>query len=343
VAGCANGVAPEPKSTLMDQTTAGENRCVVTKSHDRPFVIEWDATDLASFEAKAAHDVVFVRYEGCHLTVLDCSDAGLRGALGAYRAPEWTSGTVEGFDMQNQQELYANLPLGAAQLSGRLENGEALRLRYYVSGVAVATRDAVGKGDLPAKCADATHFVQSYNLGAFELATMAHTAVSAAAGFKGVGAGGSDAKQRSVLKRGGDLDTCTSESKRCQVPIRINLRTLEDGKTAKAAPPPAGSQGGGMDALLAAGKLRNEAQKKLQDGDAVACLADLDRAREIDPDPEHELFAGQIRAQCTMKIGKCEQGKDMLRDYFRKQWGKSADATAIDSIVKQQSSTYCAH
>ncbi len=55
----------------------------------------------------------------------------------------------------------------------------------------------------------------------------------------------------------------------------------------------------------------------------------------------HELFAGQIRAQCTMKIGKCEQGQDILRDYFRKQWGKSGDASVIESIVKQQSATYC--
>ena len=40
-----------------------------------------DALSLA-FE-DAGHDVVVVRYEGCHLTVLECSDNAVRGKLGA--------------------------------------------------------------------------------------------------------------------------------------------------------------------------------------------------------------------------------------------------------------------
>ena len=83
----------------MDQTTAGKNRCTVAKSHERPFVIEWDATDLTEFEARAKRDMVFVRYDGCELKVLSgCLDEGVAGRYGAYYPPQATSGNVEGID-----------------------------------------------------------------------------------------------------------------------------------------------------------------------------------------------------------------------------------------------------
>ena len=73
--GCALGATGEDKrasgqSGLMSQTAAGQDTCD-PKTHKRPFIIEWDATDMSSFEQHAANDVVFVRYEGCELQVLD--------------------------------------------------------------------------------------------------------------------------------------------------------------------------------------------------------------------------------------------------------------------------------
>src|SRR5512140_1555957 len=85
-AGCGAGTLPamsgtraSGQSTLMDQTFAGQNACN-PKNHLRPFVVEWDATDMSNLEALAAGDVVVVRYEGCQLTVLDgCRDDSVRG------------------------------------------------------------------------------------------------------------------------------------------------------------------------------------------------------------------------------------------------------------------------
>lgn len=345
---CGSPHAAEPSHELMNRTTAGSNRCVVTRSHTRPFVIEWDATDLASFEAKAAHDVVFVRYAGCNLTVLDCADSSVRGRLGAYRAPEWTSGTVEGFDMTTEQEVYTQLPLGAAALAGRVESGETLRLRYFVSGVASATRDTAYRGELPQRCAGATHFVAAYNLGAFELASGARTKAGSSAAVTGIGGGASEGKQLRVLKRGGELDACRDEaaraSRRCQVPIRITLREIEEGGPPATDRPAGGTSNGGsgMNALLEAGKIRNAAQRKLLDGDGNGCLRDLERAAEVDPDPEHVEIVAQLHAQCTMRTGKCEVGKELLRAYYRRFWGKDGTPEAIDAMVKSQAATYCA-
>src|SRR5262245_43570746 len=71
------GVTPSRESgqsSLMGETFAGKNKCNAA-NHERPFIIEWDATDMSSFEARAANDVVVVKYVGCDLKVLDsCVD-----------------------------------------------------------------------------------------------------------------------------------------------------------------------------------------------------------------------------------------------------------------------------
>src|SRR4051794_40248393 len=82
--------AQETQSRAMASTTAGQNKCGA-KNHNRPFVIEWDATDTSSFEARAKTDVIFVKYDGCELRVLEgCVNDSARGSFGSYRQPEWT-------------------------------------------------------------------------------------------------------------------------------------------------------------------------------------------------------------------------------------------------------------
>lgn len=322
----------------MDQTTAGANRCTITKSHTRPFVIEWDATDLASFQAKAEHDIVFVRYQGCNLTLLDCADGSVRGRLGTYRTPEWTSGGIEGLEMTTEQDLYAQLPLGAPRLVRRVSSGESLRLRYFVSGVTTATRDVAYRADLPARssCAGATHFVYAYNLGAFELASGARTRV----------AGGASPSELTVLKRGGQLDACRDEisraNKRCSIPIRITLREIEEGPAPSAASAATlAPTASGPDAMLEAGKLRTSAMRKLQDGDGAGCLRDLERALEVDPDRERAEVQCQLLGQCTMRAGKCDLGKELLRGCYGRLWGKNGTPEAMASLIASQAQLYC--
>src|SRR5262249_14968061 len=118
---------------------------------------------------------VVVKYVGCNLTVLDsCSDDSVKGALGAYKPVEWTSGSLEKIDIANEGELYAKLPLGAAELSGRVHGGEKFHMEYFVSGTRPASRPAVYKKELEKipGCRGATHFVYAYNLGAFALGSL---------------------------------------------------------------------------------------------------------------------------------------------------------------------------
>lgn len=351
-AGCGASGRPTPppeRHDLLSRTPAGEDRCVLAKSHDRPFVIDWDATDVASFEAKAARDVVFVRYEGCKLSIVyGCSDEAVPGRYGAYGTPTWTSGSVEQIDMRDETTLWRELPLGAASLEGALHRGDALHLRYFVSGVAVSSREVTYRADLAdnPRCAGVTHYVWAYNLGAFELAADS----SARAG------GG--ARAEDSLKHSGVLARCTSEDLRaCRAPIRLALRAIDEGeRPVLTASSPAGSSSApsppppsvvsvlpGENPAQLASKIRAEARRKLELGDGTGCLADLDRAARIEPRPEARVAEAELRARCEMRAGQCEAGRTRLRAAFAaNDVDRKLTDEALDERVSREVVSLCA-
>ncbi|MBI2394062.1 MAG: hypothetical protein HYV09_31110 [Deltaproteobacteria bacterium] len=334
--GCGGGsvkgsadVKVKGRAQMLDATAVAKKCDEAAHGHERPFVVEWDATDLASFEAKAARDTVFVKYTGCKIEVLDrCSDNSIAGKFGTYGQPQWTSGTVQGFDIADEGELYAKLPLGAVSLSAKVAAGETLHLKYFVSGVAIDSRDMVYAKDLAGYpgCQGATHFVSSYNLGAFELESTSHVEGEAEASSFGAGAGGKAKHKEAQLGHGGDLKSCTTNNlNACRVPIRLVLRKIEaapDAPTVAGAgtptPPPtpggptlaeASEKGLAMDQ---ANKAYQSAIAKLAQGDGEGCLKDFDRALKLDPNQFDNEGAKITRARCLMRAGKCEQG---TKDY----------------------------
>ncbi len=357
----AGGTRESGQSHLMDSTFAGKNQCNPA-NHDRPFVVEWDATDASSFQARTANDIVFVKYEGCNLTVIDsCSDDSVRGSFGSYKPIDWTAGAVEKVDVDNMVDLYAKLPLGVALLGGRVESGEKFHMEYFVSGTRSATRPAIYAADLAKNpgCNGVTHFVYGYNLGAFALGSQSKIAGHAGGTVWGAGAGG-DAKYASAVeKKGGDLSSCTGASAHeldtCKVPVRLTLRAITPGESpdheaARAPETP--------DALNLAGKLQasNEqqrnaaehwqaAQTKMQSGDGKGCLAELDTHDKLDTRPEGlstNVKAGgaHLRAICVMLTGQCAAGRAMARKAFEVS-SSQLKPEEIDRIVDGTASTYC--
>jgi hypothetical protein len=353
VAACGGGNLANTRQDLVAQTTAGKYRCESSSGDDKPFVVEWDATDSAAFEARASRGVLFVRYQGCDLKVLDRCEGSYPAELGTYNQPTFTSGSVQGFDIKNTGELYAQLPLGVASLSGKVEGGQELHLKYWVSGLVQATRDRHYKRALdkfPA-CHDATHFVSGYTLGAFELAASERSKVSGEAGFKGVGAGGSQAHQASSVAKGGNLASCeTNTQTACRVPIRLILTRLEEGAppAVEAGQPPPGTAPVAMptpQVMLESMQRWMGAQQKLQARDGAGCLADIEAMDKVDPRPM-EPMAGQreeLRAHCEMAAGRCDDGKKRLfsllvaRDKERKQSDEQRNAVVTSSV-----GMYCA-
>ncbi len=346
------------QSNLMDQTVAGQDACD-PDNHKRPFIIEWDATDMSSFEQIVANDIVVVKYEGCSLTVLDeCRNQSIRGSQGSYLPPEWTSGSLETIDISNEGELYAKLPLGSASLGGRVSGGERFHMEYYVAGTRQATRDAVYQADLASNqgCEGATHFVHGYNLGAFALGSASELNTEAGGSAYGFGAGGSTASKRSADKKGGDLATCKSDSAQeiqgCKAPIRLSLRAVREGenpdKEAMTQPDDdaslnaAGQVAAKVDATANSRALLESAMAKIIAGDGKGCLGDLDGHDKLDPsristDPKSPY--SHTRSRCLMAAGKCDAGKKLMTDYFAAQG--AMDAKTIDVVVKTDYDKYC--
>lgn len=329
-----HGTRNSGQSRLMDDTFAGQNACN-PDDHTRPFIIEWDATDMSSFESLASSDIVVVKYEGCKLRVLDaCKNDSIRGSQGAYKPPEWTSGSLETIDIHNEGELYAKLPLGSASLGGRVSGGEQFHMEYFVAGTVYATRDAVYTGDIKDNpgCADATHFVYAYNLGAFALGSMNETATEAGGSVYGFGAGGKTSSGRKAEKKGGDLTVCRAEDatevQGCTTPIRLNLREIYEGESPEVEAMAMADTADSMSAAAIVNtkvEMSEEARAHLETafskfnaGDGKGCLKELDAHDKLDPnhkstDPSAPYSSN--RAFCLMKSGKCDAGKQLYRKY----------------------------
>lgn len=352
-AGGCGGQRLPTKDGAMGSTFAGQRKCQAD-AHDRPFIVEWDATDIATFEDRAARDIVFVSYQGCELRVIDaCSDDSVPGRYGSYSPPRWTSGGVEKISIADTAELYAKLPLGVATFGGEVERGVTLDLEYHVSGVATATRATMHRGALKENpgCAEATHFVKAVNLGAFAIHASESGRESAGASVHGVGAGGESRRSTKTEKRAGVLTACTgstaADSDKCRVPIRLLLVPIKEGEgpVREGAGGPAHPE---IDLdgtpMMQAGKLRNSASEKAQLKDGAGCLADLNEADKIDPDPTRVSTQPKallwLRASCEMLTGDCDSGKLHLRQ-ARQAQSPTLGPDIIDRMVNDSAKGLC--
>ncbi len=345
----------------MDQTFAGQNACNAD-DHTKPFVIEWDATDMSSFESLAADDIVFVKYEGCSLKILDeCKNDSIRGEQGAYKPPEWTTGQLETVDIQNSGELVAKLPLAQATLGARVSGGESFHMEYYVAGTRYASRDAVYESDLEGRygCEETTHFVYGFNLGAFALGSANELNIEAGGSAFGFGATGNRSQSSNVAKKGGDLATCKSDSATevsgCKSPIRLNLRKIRPGESpedvAMAKPDDPESMTAAaminqkMDISEEAQSRYKAAMEKAGAGDGKGCLKELKAHDKLAPknkSTDPKSYASMLRAQCVMRSGKCDAGKVQFRKALEKASSfANQGPEQIDRTVDAYASMYC--
>jgi hypothetical protein len=367
MAGCGGADLPATgevrasgQSQLMGKTLAGSSRCD-PKHHDRPFVVEWDATDMSSFQSQAANDVVFVRYEGCDLKVIDsCRLDDQHGVYGAYKPVEWTSGQLEKIDIKDEGELFAKLPLGAASLGGRVQAGEQFHMEYFVSGTRTATRPQSYRGELGKNpgCKGVTHFVYAYNLGAFALGSRSEIKGEVGATVWGIGAGAGRESSQSAEKKGGDIGSCTGESAKevetCKVPIRLTLREVSEGDDPDAA----AASPGAPDAANLAGKVDakiemddksrahyDAALERLRARDGKGCVAALDKRDQSDRNAEilstnPRSPIALLRAQCVMLAGQCDAGKEQVRKAWQAQH-PAEGPERTDNVVSAMAGQYC--
>jgi hypothetical protein len=239
--GC--GSTPTAPPEHLEPTTTGEafggTSCSAVRPPTEPDLMAWDPGSRANLKLLHERGVVAVRYAaaGCNveLEVLNCTGAGTY-AFSPYSARETKIA-------KSARDLFAELPLGAARLEGKVGHGRALRTDYVLAGIfAAPSFDAFPAASLKGTgCERATHVVAKLYVGGFAMAAGEAESLSAGASFFGVGAGASQDRSAERLASEGSPDAC-DEAQRggtshplCSVPLRVGLVPIAE-RGAKAAP-----------------------------------------------------------------------------------------------------------
>jgi hypothetical protein len=96
-----------------------------------------------------------------------------------------TTPSSDALEINDADELFAKLPLGAASLEGELRRSGKLTVKTTVAGQLRLTQ---GGGQVPNEgpCAQATHVVSALSLGAFSLASGGKSNLGGSAAFTGL-------------------------------------------------------------------------------------------------------------------------------------------------------------
>lgn len=212
----------------------GQAKCSVKQSQSKPLIIEWPGAERAALEGRAARGLVPVRYTGCEMEILtSCTVVDLEYEyLGL--TPRTESVRIRDFD-----ELYANLPIGAAKLEAKLEKSGQLNVDMVIAGrLEAPPRQKYTEYDLEgveAQCQTATHVVTGITVGAFQFTSGAAAEIGGGAQVGGVaGAGAKSTSEKEFLSSGGEVDAC-SESQpgatqapgRCREMLRVEVVAIE--------------------------------------------------------------------------------------------------------------------
>jgi hypothetical protein len=241
---CTPNLAATARAPELDRP--GETKCGVKKSQSEPLVVEWPSAARAKLEALSRTGVVAVRYQGCEMEVLaSCNAPGKYGYTAITPKHDHVA-------IKNEDDLYANIPLGAARLEGKLESAGELDVDMAIVGRFASDRAVVRADELQGPdCAKATHVVSALEVGAFDFYAGAGTSVGAGASALGAGGGGSAKASKELLNSDGRMSVCdgasTSDGKPpdgCGAILRLEVVPLGEAK--RAAPAPAAQAASGQ-------------------------------------------------------------------------------------------------
>ena len=120
--------------------------------------------------------------------------------------------------IKDEDDLYTNLPLGAAKLEGKLLRSGELTVDMDLVGRYEAERPVIRADELEGDCQGATHFVYGVAVGAFDFHAGADASVGGGVSFAGVGALGQSQSEREPLKKSGDEAACAKATSADKAP-----------------------------------------------------------------------------------------------------------------------------
>jgi formylglycine-generating enzyme required for sulfatase activity len=241
--GCGTpNVAPELPGTPDPGKVFGGMQCSSVRPQTEPDLMGWDPGSRANLNRLRQDGVVAVRYvsEGCNVELEVLSNCIVPGKYAYQPYTESQSKTLK-----TERDLFAEIPISAARLSGQLKGNRMLRTDYELVGTASLPAGSVfNKKDLrgpKAECAKATHVVSAVYLGGFAMVAGEESKLAAKVTVFGVGAGDEEGKSMERIDKAGNPKACEEanksgkENEGCRVPLRIGLSPLED---LAVVPPP---------------------------------------------------------------------------------------------------------
>jgi hypothetical protein len=186
-------------------------------------VTEWPASEKSRLESLLATRTVAVAYSGCDLRIVEACRLD-----GGY---DWRQTTLstDAVEINDADELYAKLPIGAVSLEGELSRSGRLAVETTVAGQFERTGPPLPLIERKGPCAEVTHFVSAVSIGAFKLKSGG--ALGARGGVDAYGAGARVDVKRSevVLREAGAPESCVdatpdAPASACRSPIQIFLQ-----------------------------------------------------------------------------------------------------------------------
>ncbi len=214
--------SPPPAAPVSDPTPLA--KCHVAANASSPLVTEWPASEKAHLQSLAGQQMVAVAYSGCELRIIDGCQ------LSGNYAWSRTTLATDTLEIENADDLYAKLPIGAIGLEGELERSGRLAVRTTVAGQlrsqATGAQNPEGAG-----CAEATHYISGISIGSFQLLSGSDSSASAKVDLGVTGGGSKASRKEVVLREAGSRQACdeaTDEqpSSQCASPIQVFLSPL---------------------------------------------------------------------------------------------------------------------
>lgn len=232
--GCMQSSTAKARSVLP-RAPAEQAKCRVAASQSSPLVTEWPASEKANLEVLLRNGTVAVAYSGCAMRLLP--ECRVNGEYHWQR----TTPASDALDINDADELFAKLPLGAASLESELKRSGKLSVKTTVSGQLRLENASLTEVPREGPCAQATHLLTGLSLGAFALTAGGQKSTKLGAEVSIVGTGVKTERSADLLRSAGDSESCaqgTNESPHvnCASPIQAFLTPLP-GRTEEEGPP----------------------------------------------------------------------------------------------------------
>ena len=155
-------------------------QCSAVRPQTEPDLMAWDSGSRANLKTLREEGLAVVHYEaeGCNVKLELLPHCIVERA---YKYTPYSSN--EHKTAHNANELFAQLPVGAASFTGKIKGGRALRTDYMLAGMySIPPASTVKMSDLKgAGCERATHVVSAIHVGGFAMVSGEQRSLDAAA------------------------------------------------------------------------------------------------------------------------------------------------------------------